>query len=57
MGAKAPALISRATIRRTRLRARITCATSPKSEFWNVMPPGRRRKICDRILEFCRAHG
>jgi hypothetical protein len=30
----------------------------PHREFWNVMPQEQTtRKICDRILEFCRANG
>ncbi|HWO42752.1 MAG TPA: alpha/beta hydrolase [Candidatus Eisenbacteria bacterium] len=28
-----------------------------RAEFWNVMPPEQNtQKVCDRILEFCRAH-
>ena len=59
MGVKAPALIlpgddpSHATSGAHYLRELL-----PKSEFWNVMPPEQTtQKICDRILEFCRAHG
>src|SRR5262249_59678419 len=27
----------------------------PNAEFWNVMPPEQStKKVCDRILEFCR---
>ena len=58
MGIKAPALIipgddpSHATSGAHYLRELL-----PKSEFWNVMPPEQTtQKICDRILEFCRAH-
>lgn len=30
----------------------------PNNEFWPVMPPEQTtRKVCDRILEFCRVHG
>jgi pimeloyl-ACP methyl ester carboxylesterase len=29
----------------------------PKADFWSVMPPEQStRKVCDRILEFCRKH-
>jgi len=58
MGVKAPALIipgddpSHATSGAHYLRELL-----PKSEFWNVMPPEQTtQKICERILEFCRAH-
>ena len=57
MGVKAPALIipgddpSHATSGAHYLRELL-----PKSEFWNVMPPEQTtQKICERILEFCRA--
>jgi len=59
MGVKAPSLIipgddpSHATSGAHYLRELL-----PKSEFWNVMPPEQTtQKICDRILDFCRAHG
>jgi len=59
MGVKAPALIipgddsSHATSGAYYLRELL-----PKADFWNVMPPEQTtQKICDRILEFCRAHG
>ena len=30
----------------------------PKADFWNLMPPEQTtEKVCDRVLEFCRAHG
>ncbi|MGH7773178.1 MAG: alpha/beta fold hydrolase [Candidatus Binatia bacterium] len=30
----------------------------PQPEFWNVMPPEQTtKKVCGRILEFCRTHG
>jgi pimeloyl-ACP methyl ester carboxylesterase len=58
MGIKAPALIipgddpSHATSGAHYLRECL-----PKNEFWNVMPPEQTtRKVCDRILEFCRVH-
>jgi pimeloyl-ACP methyl ester carboxylesterase len=58
MGVKAPSLIipgddpSHATSGAHYLRELL-----PKSEFWNVMPPEQTtQKICDRIMEFCRAH-
>jgi pimeloyl-ACP methyl ester carboxylesterase len=58
MGVKAPSLIipgddpSHATSGAHYLRELL-----PKSEFWNVMPPEQTtQKICERILEFCRAH-
>lgn len=58
MGVKAPSLIipgddpSHATSGAHYLRELL-----PKSDFWNVMPPEQTtQKICDRILEFCRAH-
>jgi pimeloyl-ACP methyl ester carboxylesterase len=58
MGVKAPALIipgddsSHATSGAHYLRELL-----PKSDFWNVMPPEQTtQKICDRILEFCRAY-
>lgn len=29
----------------------------PRSDFWNVMPPEQStRRVCDRIVEFCRRH-
>jgi pimeloyl-ACP methyl ester carboxylesterase len=59
MGIKTPALIipgddpSHATSGAHYLRELL-----PKPEFWNVMPPEQTtQKICDRILEYCRAHG
>lgn len=59
MGIKTPSLIipgddpSHATSGAHYLRELLA-----KSEFWNVMPPEQTtQKICDRILEFCRAHG
>jgi pimeloyl-ACP methyl ester carboxylesterase len=59
MGIKAPALIipgddpSHATSGAHYLRELL-----PKSEFWNVMPPEQTTaKICDRILQYCRARG
>jgi pimeloyl-ACP methyl ester carboxylesterase len=58
MGIKAPALIipgddpSHATSGAHYLRECL-----PKNEFWTVMPPEQTtRKVCDRILEFCRVH-
>ena len=58
-GVKAPALIipgddpSHATSGAHYLRELL-----PQSEFWNVMPPEQTtQKVCDRILEFCRARG
>jgi pimeloyl-ACP methyl ester carboxylesterase len=57
MGVKAPALIvpgddpSHATSAAHYLRE-----CMPNAEFWNVMPPEQTtRKVCDRVLEFCRA--
>jgi pimeloyl-ACP methyl ester carboxylesterase len=57
MGIKAPALIipgddpSHATSSAHYLRECL-----PNTEFWNVMPPAQTtQKVCDRILEFCRA--
>jgi pimeloyl-ACP methyl ester carboxylesterase len=57
MGIKSPALIipgddpSHATSGAHYLRECL-----PQNEFWNVMPPEQTtRKVCDRILEFCRA--
>jgi pimeloyl-ACP methyl ester carboxylesterase len=57
MGIKAPALIipgddpSHATSGAHYLRECL-----PNNEFWNTMPPEQTtRKVCDRILEFCRA--
>jgi len=56
MGVKAPALIipgddpSHATSGAHYLRECL-----PNAEFWNVMPPEQNtKKVCDRILEFCR---
>ena len=58
MGVKAPSLIipgddpSHATSGAHYLRELL-----PKSDFWNVMPPEQTtQKICERVLEFCRAH-
>jgi hypothetical protein len=58
MGVKAPSLIipgddpSHATSGAHYLRELL-----PGSNFWNVMPPEQTtQKICERILEFCRAH-
>jgi pimeloyl-ACP methyl ester carboxylesterase len=58
MGIKAPALVipgddpSHATSGAHYLRECL-----PNNEFWNVMPPEQTtQKVCDRILEFCRAH-
>jgi pimeloyl-ACP methyl ester carboxylesterase len=58
MGIKAPSLIipgddqSHATSGAHYLRELL-----PKSEFWNVMPPGQTTQtVVDRILEFCRKH-
>jgi pimeloyl-ACP methyl ester carboxylesterase len=58
MGIKAPALIipgddpSHATSGAHYLRECL-----PNNEFWNVMPPEQTtRKVCDRILQFSRAH-
>jgi pimeloyl-ACP methyl ester carboxylesterase len=58
MGVKVPALIipgddsSHATSSAHYLRELL-----PKSDFWTVMPPEQTtQNICDRILEFCRAH-
>jgi len=58
MGVKAPALIipgddaSHATSAAHYLRELL-----PKADFWNVMPPEQTTaKICDRLLEFGRAH-
>jgi pimeloyl-ACP methyl ester carboxylesterase len=58
MGIKAPALIipgddpSHATSGAHYLRELL-----PKADFWNVMPPQQTtRNVCDRLLEFCRAH-
>jgi pimeloyl-ACP methyl ester carboxylesterase len=58
MGIKVPALIipgddpSHATSGAHYLRECL-----PNNEFWNVMPPEQTtQKVCDRILEFCRAH-
>lgn len=59
VGIKAPALImpgddpSHATSGAHYLRECL-----PNNEFWPVMPPEQTtRKVCDRILEFCRVHG
>lgn len=59
MGIKAPSLIipgddaSHATSGAHYLRELL-----PNSDFWNVMPPEQTtQKVCDRVLEFCRAHG
>jgi pimeloyl-ACP methyl ester carboxylesterase len=59
MGIKSPALIipgddpSHATSGAHYLRECL-----PQNEFWNVMPPEQTtRKVCDRILEFCRDRG
>jgi len=59
MGIKAPALIipgddpSHATSGAHYLRELL-----PRADFWNVMPPEQTtQKICDRVLEFCRACG
>ncbi len=59
LGIKAPALIipgddpSHATSGAHYLRECL-----PNREFWNVMPPEQTtRNVCDRLLEFCRAHG
>jgi pimeloyl-ACP methyl ester carboxylesterase len=58
MGIKAPGLIipgddpSHATSGAHYLRECL-----PSNEFWNVMPPEQTtRKVCDRILQFSRAH-
>jgi pimeloyl-ACP methyl ester carboxylesterase len=58
MGIKAPALIipgddpSHATSGAHYLRECL-----PNNEFWHVMPPEQTtRKVCDRILQFSRAH-
>lgn len=59
MGIKAPAVImpgddpSHATSGAHYLRECL-----PNGEFWNVMPPDQTtEKVCDRTLEFTRAHG
>jgi pimeloyl-ACP methyl ester carboxylesterase len=59
LGIKAPALIipgddpSHATSGAHYLRECL-----PNNEFWNVMPPEQTtRTVCDRILQFSRAHG
>ncbi len=59
MGVKVPVLIvpgddpSHATSAAHYLRECL-----PHPEFWNVMPPEQTtKKVCDRILEFCHAHG
>lgn len=59
MGVKVPAFIipgddpSHATSAAHYLRECL-----PHLEFWNVMPPDQTTKrICERILEFCRTHG
>lgn len=59
MGIRAPALIipgddpSHATSGAHYLRELL-----PGSDFWNVMPPEQTtRKVCDRIVEFCRQRG
>jgi hypothetical protein len=56
MGIKAPALIIRGrSIPRTS-GAHYLRECLPNNEFWNTMPPEQTtRKVCDRILEFCRA--
>jgi pimeloyl-ACP methyl ester carboxylesterase len=58
MGIQAPALIipgddpSHATSGAHYLRELL-----PRSDFWNVMPAEQNtQKVCDRVLEFCRAH-
>jgi len=58
MGIKAPSLIipgddpSHATSGAHYLRELL-----PKADFWNVMPPEQTtHEVCDRVLEFCRAH-
>lgn len=58
MGIKSPALIipgddpSHATSGAHYLRECL-----PNKEFWNVMPPEQTtRKVCDKVLEFCRTH-
>ena len=58
MGVKAPALIipgddpSHATSGAHYLRELL-----PKADFWNVMPPEQNtQKVCEQIVEFCRAH-
>ena len=58
LGIKAPALIipgddqSHATSGAHYLRELL-----PKADFWNVMPPEQTtQNVCERILEFCRAH-
>lgn len=59
LGIKAPALVipgddpSHATSAAYYLRECL-----PKTEFWNVMPPEQStQRVCERIQEFCRAHG
>ena len=58
MGVQAPALIipgddpSHATSGAHYLRELL-----PKADFWNVMPPEQNtQKVCEQIVEFCRAH-
>jgi pimeloyl-ACP methyl ester carboxylesterase len=58
LGIKTPALIipgddpSHATSGAYYLRELL-----PKADFWNVMPPEQTtRKVCDRLIEFCRTH-
>jgi len=58
MGIKAPSLIipgddpSHATSGAHYLRELLS-----KADFWNVMPPEQTtHEVCDRVLEFCRAH-
>jgi pimeloyl-ACP methyl ester carboxylesterase len=58
LGIKVPALIipgddpSHATSGAHYLRELL-----PKADFWNVMPPEQTtQNVCERILEFCRAH-
>jgi pimeloyl-ACP methyl ester carboxylesterase len=58
LGIKAPSLIipgddpSHATSGAHYLRELL-----PKADFWNVMPPEQTtRNVCERILDFCRAH-
>jgi len=58
MGVQAPALIipgddpSHATS-----GAHYLSELLPKADFWNVMPPEQNtQKVCEQIVEFCRAH-